>query len=159
MTKSAMKQPLPPQSDTTSTSSDSSDQHRPYKCVYFGDISISEYPLIMGDNPNCTGVPLQLAWKPSKTEIMDIDLYEYARDPRRTKRMFHMTDVDREIYLLSQGYGMNDIIDTCEQGRKIRKERYNSFHGKKWDRFRVVMESAKQTLTLESRRSVSATTA
>ena len=53
-----------------------------------------------------------------------------------------------------KGYGLEDIIDVCEQGRKIRKDRYNSFHAKKWDRFRVVMESAKEKLTPANKQNV-----
>ena len=97
---------------------------------------------------------------------MDLDMYEYLRNSNsrnqqcrsggngssaknknnRKKKKFHMSEGQRQLYLLSAGYSMNDIMEVCEQGRKIRKDRYNSFHGKKWDRFRVVMESAKSKL-------------
>ena len=120
--------------------------------VYFRDVEILEFPLILGDNPHCQGAPLQLAWKATGREVIDIDFYEYTHKAThgRSKKHFHMADVEREIYLLSIGYDMNAIMDVCEQGKKIRKDRYNSFHAKKWDRFRVVMESAKEKLTLPS---------
>ena len=140
--------------DSTDSDMDSSQNRSLYKHVYFGDVQIHEFPLIMGDNPYCRGAPLQLGWKPTKSETIDIDIYEFTHGPRRSKKKFHMADVDREIYLLSIGYGLEDIIDVCEQGRKIRKDRYNSFHAKKWDRFRVVMESAKEKLTPANKQNV-----
>ena len=147
---------------TTSSDMDSSRNRRLHKHVCFGTVQIHEFPMILGDNPYCQGAPLQLDWNPTHTETMDIDIYEYLyskqlqlsassssshrRPKNRKKKSFHMSDVERELYLLSTGYSMTDIVEACEQGRKIRKDRYNSFHGKKWDRFRVVMESAKSKL-------------
>ena len=112
----------------------------------FGDVKIREFPLIMGDNPHCVGAPLQLNWTPSNESCLDIDMYEYTRSPRRSKKKMHMAGVDREIYLLSIGYSMNEIINASEMGKKIRKERLSSFQNKKWDRFNVVLESAKEKL-------------
>ena len=129
---------------TTDPMSAESRHRRRKQNLQFGDLEIREFPLVMGDNPHCEGAPLQLSWKPCNESVVDVDFYEFTRDPRRSKKKMHMVGVDREIYLLSVGYSMNEIIAAGEKGRKVRKERYNSFHNKKWDRFHVVMESAKE---------------
>ena len=151
---------------TSSSDMDSSRNRRRHKHVCFGDVHINEFPMILGDNPYCQGAPLQLDWTSTHSDTMNIDIYEYlhskqsqltaasssshhrpgTKKKKHKKKSFHMSDVKRELYLLSTGYSIHDIVEACEQGRKIRKDRYNSFHGKKWDRFRVVMESAKSKL-------------
>lgn len=70
-----------------------------------------------------------------------------------------MTDVERELYLLSKGYNLSEIVESVQQGERIRQQRYNSFHGKKWDRFRVVVESAKERFVPNQKNLVSAKTA
>ena len=32
------------------------------KQVTFGDLTIREFPIIMGDNPACTGCPITMDW-------------------------------------------------------------------------------------------------
>ncbi len=32
------------------------------KQVTFGDLTITEYPIIMGDNPACNGCPITIGW-------------------------------------------------------------------------------------------------
>jgi hypothetical protein len=34
----------------------------PSKQVTFGDLTIIEYPIILGDNPACTGCPITIDW-------------------------------------------------------------------------------------------------
>jgi len=140
----------------------------------FGDVEIREFPSILGDNPFCEGAPLQLAWKPIHKQIMQLDLYEYAKHrvqnatqrhhtnhKKKAKKRsnWHMTDVERELYLLSKGYNLSEIVESVQQGERIRQQRYNSFHGKKWDRFRVVVESAKERFVPNQKNLVSAKTA
>ena len=127
--------------------------------VCFGEVQFQEYPLIMGDNPHCTGAPLQLDWICTYEEFLDIDFYEYTRDPRRSKKQLHMPAVDREIYLLTQGYSMEEILEAGDRGMRIRKARVASFQNKKWDRFHVVMESARQAFSTSMQHTVSAKTA
>jgi hypothetical protein len=132
---------------TADPNSDESKRRRRHQKLCFADLFIREYPLILGDNPYCVGAPLQLSWKPSLETVVDIDFYEFTRDARRGRKKMHLAGVDREVYLLSIGYSISEIIEASEMGKKVRKERYNSFQNKKWDRFHVVMESAKEKLT------------
>ena len=32
------------------------------KQVTFGDLTITEYPIILGDNPACHGAPITIGW-------------------------------------------------------------------------------------------------
>ena len=75
------------------------DQRRRHRSqqVCFGEVQILEYPLILGDNPYCQGAPLQLDWKPTREDFLDIDFYEYTREPRRSKKQLHMAAGEREM--------------------------------------------------------------
>lgn len=126
--------------------SDASPRQRRSKLLCFGEVSFQEYPMILGDNPYCQGAPLQLDWTPQSFIEVDIDFYEFTRDKRRTKKQLHLGTVDREIYLLSLGYSMNELIAAGDRGLVVRKQRAASFQNKKWDRFNVVLESAKSAL-------------
>jgi hypothetical protein len=132
-------------SSNTALTCDSSQHSK--KEVLFGEVRIMEHPLVLGDNPYCQGAPLQLDWKATNETRVDVDFYEYTRKPRRSKKRMHLDRVKREIYLLSLGYSITEIIDAGEKGLKIRKERYSSFQNKKWDRFHVIFESAKHALS------------
>ena len=36
---------------------------RKSKQVRFGDLTITEYPIILGDNPSCNGAPITIGWR------------------------------------------------------------------------------------------------
>lgn len=145
---------------TADPNSGESKRRRRKQKVCFADLYIREFPLILGDNPYCVGAPLQLSWKASNETVLDIDFFEFTRDPRRGKKKMHIAGVERELYLLSIGHNLSEIVEASEKGKKVRKERFSSFHNKKWDRFHVVMESAKEKLTHSfSQHTVSAKTA
>mmetsp|Transcript_26094 Transcript_26094/g.57485 ORF Transcript_26094/g.57485 Transcript_26094/m.57485 type:complete len:86 (+) Transcript_26094:113-370(+) len=58
----------------------------PTKKVSFGDVTITDYPIIMGDNPACSGVPITIDWEPMGTHTRNLELYEYTRKQRRHGR-------------------------------------------------------------------------
>ena len=111
--------------------------------VYFGDVHIREFPLILGDNPMPVGAPLTLDWTPVDETVLDLDFYEFTRDRRRPKRKLKIPASERELYLLRLGYGINKILEVSEQGREIREQRAASLQSKKWDKFNLVFESAR----------------
>ena len=54
-----------------------------------GDLTILEFPNILGDNPGVSeGVPLSIGWKPTSESCVDVDLYEFMRQnrPRRKRK-------------------------------------------------------------------------
>lgn len=57
------------------------------KSVKFDQVFIHEFPIIMGDNPAVSrGAPLTIDWKPMTHDVLDIDIYEYLREPERRHR-------------------------------------------------------------------------
>jgi len=156
--KSCLKQPIVEDgSESSGTTTNSASKLKSF--VGFGDVHVYQFPLTLGDNPHCEGAPTTLDWTPSETATYDLDLYEYSRPQgsstgnsgRRKKSDFRIPHVEREIYLLSLGFSMNDILLATEQGRKVRKERYQSFHNKKWDRFNTVLESARKKFQVSAK--------
>lgn len=53
------------------------------KKVTFKSLEIRSYPIILGDNPNCShGPPIQIDWEPFRTKKFSIDEYEARRKSR-----------------------------------------------------------------------------
>ena len=46
------------------------------KTVSFGDITITEYPIVLGDHPSCTGCPITIGWEPMRRYTWSLDEYE-----------------------------------------------------------------------------------
>ena len=118
-----------------------SEERRENQMLDFGDVQVFEFPMILGDNPYCEGAPLQLAWFPTHQEVLDVDYYEIAREQTPKQRKF--SALEREVFLLALGYTADEIVDASEAGRKTRQQRLSSLPGKKWDRFKRVMERFK----------------
>lgn len=112
--------------------------------VCFGDLTILEFGLILGDNPACVGAPLQQAWIPRNKTTVDVDFYELHREKRCPRKdQFKISPGDRERMLLEIGYCPDEILLACEEGYRVREKRFSSWQGKKWDRVRMAVESAK----------------
>lgn len=56
------------------------------KSVSFGSLTVTEYPIVLGDNPACTGCPISIDWTPINRYSCDIDLYEQFRRLGRSRR-------------------------------------------------------------------------
>jgi hypothetical protein len=74
-------------------------------------------------------------------------VFEFTRKRRRKRgKKLMIPAVEREVLLLSLGYKMHHILDAAERTIKSRRDRINSFHNKRWDRFHGAFESAKTAL-------------
>ena len=124
-----------------------SERRRQQQRLCFGDLTILEFGIILGDNPYCVGAPIQQAWVPCNKTVVDVDYYEFHRPKRfARKEAFKIPAGDRERMLLEIGYSPMEILAACEEGLKVRQKRYSSWQGKKWDRVRIAVESAKGKL-------------
>lgn len=77
--------------------SDQSFLSQKYLC--WGDITIYEFPNILGDNPAVSnGSPLSIAWKHDSVNVVDVNLYEFFRqgNPRRRKKDLVMKAGERD---------------------------------------------------------------
>lgn len=67
--------------------------------VCWDDITIHEFPSILGDNPAVTnGAPLTLSWESVNTYKVDVNVYEYMRSQnhRRSRKQLVMKCGERD---------------------------------------------------------------
>lgn len=56
----------------------------PTKKVWFDQIHVREYPIILGDNPSTVeGAPITIGWKPQHEMTLEIEYFELYRPKRR----------------------------------------------------------------------------
>lgn len=95
------------------------------KNVTFGDLTVYEHPLEMGDNPAVSsGAPLMIGWKAQSTSTRNLDLYEYMHPQRRHGRKQLAIPVqDRAQILLKRGYSLTDIASAAMTVEEIKRQR------------------------------------
>merc|ERR1712194_691985 len=94
------------------------------KKVTFGDLTISEYPIILGDNPACTGCPITMDWEPMRTYTRNLELHEYTKtQQRRNRRKLVIPIQRRSQMLLDAGYTEEQIIIRALQVAETKNER------------------------------------
>jgi hypothetical protein len=112
------------------------------KKVTFSELTIREYPLILGDNPSVSeGAPLSLGWKPQQSYTRNLDLYEYTRGERKAK-VQRRTVQDRAKILLCSGYDIEEIARTTLMVEEIKKMRADSLKSSGFgDRAKLLLET------------------
>lgn len=95
------------------------------KKVTFGDITIAEYPIELGDNPACShGAPLTLGWEPLRIHTKNLMLYESLRGGnRRRGKSLRIPILMRTSVLLNSGYTMEELNAATEQVTVSQKQR------------------------------------
>jgi hypothetical protein len=113
------------------------------KRVSFGDITIREFPMILGDNPSCSnGAPVTIDWFPQNVHTRNLDLFEYMHGERRQGRKALLIPVEtRGIMLLDAGYSIDEIGDATLEIAKIKKKRADSLKSQGWDK--MVLKTGK----------------
>lgn len=69
------------------------------KRVNFGDITVYEFPNLLGDNPAVTdGAPLTIAWKHVNVNVFTIEYNEFVKQkrPRRRKKDMILSSSQRD---------------------------------------------------------------
>jgi hypothetical protein len=67
------------------------------KTVCFSDLEIYTFENILGDNPGCSqGSPLSISWEHSHKQIVQVDMYEYCRGPRRSRKALAISGGKRD---------------------------------------------------------------
>jgi hypothetical protein len=95
------------------------------KNVCFSEITIREYPYILGDNPACScGAPLSIDWKYQESYTRNLDLFEYTRGDREQKKKIPVQK--RAQILLSMGYSLDEIAAATMMVDEIKKARTDS---------------------------------
>lgn len=94
------------------------------KALRFGNVSIREYPVIVGDNPGgISGPPLSIGWEYYDEMTVDLISYEEQRPPRRQGReMLVPVDV-RFQRLRTAGYSRSEIVALTKPVNVARTQR------------------------------------
>jgi len=106
------------------------------KQVFFYEVSIREYPQILGDNPAVTeGVPLALDWDHQNQYKVNVEMYEFTRAPvrRKSRRKLMMSSTTRFRTLIEAGYSLEDIGDAAMEVRNAKAQRLKSVQAFGWN--------------------------
>jgi hypothetical protein len=126
---------------------DSKRSARP-KQVRFGRLVITEFGIILGDNPAVTsGAPVTIDWAPQDERSYTLNAYEQSKPKRRRRRKLLISVSNRAILLLAAGYSINEIADASINAQEIKFGRQESYHNQQWDRVNVFMESTNNVVT------------
>ena len=64
--------------------------------VSFSTLEVREFPLVLGVNPSTLrGPPVEIDWNPQSCNVVDLEVFESQRSPRRTEAQLLMTVSDR----------------------------------------------------------------
>mmetsp|Transcript_149204 Transcript_149204/g.212073 ORF Transcript_149204/g.212073 Transcript_149204/m.212073 type:complete len:146 (+) Transcript_149204:67-504(+) len=99
------------------------------KCVTFGDVTIREFPIILGVNPAVNGgAPVEIGWELLETTKREVELYDFLRkDQRKTSRKSMVMSVpQRAQILMGAGYSIDEIAETVILMEEIQKQRAES---------------------------------
>jgi hypothetical protein len=117
----------------------SSPQDKLKKRVSFGDITISEHPMIVGDSvPGC-GVPLTIDWVAQSEVVLKVEDYEEYRPERRRGQAMSMPPNVRLALAMNSGCTTREVRSVLSDCERIRKERTSSLPSRKWSRISKVM--------------------
>jgi hypothetical protein len=110
------------------------------KQVTFGDLTIAEYPIELGDNPGCSrGAPLTIGWEPRVISTVNLEFYECTRGDRRSGKQLMIPVFKRAALLFEAGYSIEQIGTATEQVMLARKKRaaetLKQQHPGGWGRF------------------------
>ena len=96
--------------------------------VTFGDLTITEFPMELGDNPAVSnGCPIRLGSEPLRTTTRNLDLYEYIRqDTRRHRTRLPISVPVRAEILFAAGYTMDQIMKATMEADEIKELRNDS---------------------------------
>jgi hypothetical protein len=113
-----------------------------FKQVRFGDLTIREYPMVLGEHPNCSsGVPVQIGWEPQSVSTRNLELYEYMRGERRHgKRQLCIPVQKRAQLLLRNGCSLEEIGAATLQVAETKKNRAETLRKTGWDRANIMLE-------------------
>lgn len=106
----------------TDTTTGTSSTDRP--SVQFSDITIREYPIVLGDNPGGRkGPPLSIAWRHDNEVTVEVEKFERLRPNRRTKEEMIMPEHVRTDRLRQAGYSKLEIMRLTKPVNVARAQR------------------------------------
>lgn len=102
------------------------------KAVSFGDVTILEFPVVLGSNPAVSaGCPIELGWERLTEEIQQMEFFEYMREgQRRSDRKRLVIPVpERAKLLMRAGYTIEEIATAVMLVQELQRQRAESLKG------------------------------
>lgn len=96
------------------------------KSVSFSDVTILEFPIILGENPAVSGgAPIELGWELMEYYTRDLQLYEYMRSAlrKRGRKNLIIPVSDRAQLLMESGYSIEEIAAAVLRAEETQKQR------------------------------------
>mmetsp|Transcript_33470 Transcript_33470/g.48474 ORF Transcript_33470/g.48474 Transcript_33470/m.48474 type:complete len:228 (-) Transcript_33470:103-786(-) len=101
-------------------------QHRSVR-VSFDRIEVREYPVRLGDHPDCSsGPPITIGWDHVRERTCSVDEYETDRLPRKCLSQLKLSYFERKSRLRSVACSDKDIRDAITQVQQVQMEREES---------------------------------
>lgn len=108
--------------------------------VQFKEVDIREFKMTLGNHPSATsGPPVMLDWdcRPP-SNVVDLNTYEKARLPRRSRRQLKLSLQERHNILVKQsGFSFEEVKGAWQEALEIRKQRKETLERglalMKWD--------------------------
>jgi hypothetical protein len=128
----------------------SSPEDKAKKSVRFGDITIREHPMIIGDSvPGC-GVPVTIDWEAQSEVVLKMEDYEECRPERRHGGpAMYMPPKLRLLLAMDSGRTMKDIRIIVLECERIRNERTRSLPSRNWSR--IIKKVMRTTCTFKKK--------
>jgi hypothetical protein len=119
---------------TATMTSQEQEQEEREMTITFGELTIIEFPVELGDNPAVSsGAPIRLGSQALSTTTRNLDLYEYIRkDTRRHRTRLQMSVPLRAELLFAAGYTMDQIMHATLAADEIRSSRKASVKIQGW---------------------------
>ena len=112
---------------SSSSSNNNKQKKHHHHHVDFDSLTIREYPVILGDNPNVSsGAPLSLGWEYHEQPKRNIDMYEYTRKERRPRKHLAIPVEVRGQILLKMGYSIEELAMATMESEEIKRQRVES---------------------------------
>jgi hypothetical protein len=108
--------------------------------VQFKEVDIREFKMTLGNHPSATsGPPVMLDWDcEPPSNVVDLNSYEKARLPRRSRRQLKLSLQERHNILVKQGgFTFEEVKGAWQEALEIRKKRKETLERglalMKWD--------------------------
>jgi len=92
--------------------------------VSFGQVTVRDYDMILGDHPSCTyGPPVTIDWDYLEYEPLAVNEYEIHHARRRPLRSMMLNYYKRKDILTQAGYSSESIKAATRKTEKVKRQR------------------------------------
>lgn len=123
--------------------------------VSFTAVEINEFPVVLGDNPDASGIPIQIGWEPQHSETLSLDTYEESKkEPRKRADLLLSNDQRRKLVEGTPVEEINLAVHEANQIKRYRKYSVDSMSSDDWDyKMERFERKVKKVVTLKFLRS------